>query len=696
VVGDNQFGGQDFDQRIAAALADRLRAQGMPVPQTEVARRRLQVAAEHLKISLSWQAEAGYTLLGFAGDADARLELSRAELAEILAEPLGQLRQTCAGLRQALHGQPQYLVAVGGPMLSPLVTDVVEEAFAIRRTQLRDPRTAVACGAALQAAMLDGKLEERVLLDVTPLPLGILSVDQADQRRKAFSVLIERNTHIPVDRSEVYTTLEDNQSAVDIEIYNGQLDPGSKIGQFRLDGIPPARAGVPKITVTFSIDASCVLRVTARDQGTGRSKSILVTDTTLLSPGERDEMARRYQRQRELDELRQRLPRLIDEAAAGGGEASWREFRGRLAAHRPSRAPLEPETARALHEMFNEAHELEVELRLVQGPLRDLAVNAEQFLQRPARDADLAEGQHLERELREHLSRMRPLLKRLATWNALLVRLAVAGGDPLSRFRNYHDAGEYARALRALSELRSPLARTDDIRRHLHCLAEVGDADGYRDVLAANAALLGAVITEPGGPESLARHVSAAMVRVTAAAGPGPGSGFLISPRLVVTNRHWLVSQGGEPADAARIEIGLADGPAVAERVFLPGAPHTDVAVLRLPAAATAAPLRLGYPGLVRIGDPVWAAAPARGGPAHLAGGLVEGFEVFAEQDLRLFRTGLRLGPGSSGGPLLNGLGEVVGVLTIGARAADAVVDGAFALTVDALRLPLDQAGFAR
>jgi len=98
----------------------------------------------------------------------------------------------------------------------------------------------------------------------------------------------------------------------------------------------------------------------------------------------------------------------------------------------------------------------------------------------------------------------------------------------------------------------------------------------------------------------------------------------------------------------------------------------------------------------VRIGDPVWAVAPARGGPADLVSGLVEGFEVFAEQDLRLFRTGLRLGPGSSGAPLLNGLGEVVGVLTIGARAADAVVDGAFALTVDALSLLLDQAGFAR
>jgi molecular chaperone DnaK len=132
------------------------------------------------------------------------------------------------------------------------------------------------------------------------------------------------------------------------------------------------------------------------------------------------------------------------------------------------------------------------------------------------------------------------------------------------------------------------------------------------------------------------------------------------------------------------------------ERIFLPDAPHTDVAVLRLAAAADAAPLRLGYPDLVRIGDPVWAAAPAPpgGGPAGLVSGLVEKFETFPEQGLRLFRTGLLLEPRCSGGPLLNDLGEVIGVLTIGQRTAAAASDGAFALTVDALNPLLAQAGF--
>jgi molecular chaperone DnaK len=439
-----------------------------------------------------------------------------------------------------------------------------------------------------------------------------------------------------------------------------------------------------------------VLKVTARDKGTGRSKSILVTDTTLLSPGERDEMTRRYQRQRELEDLRQRLPGLIAAATGEDGEASWREFRDRLAAHRPSRAPLAAEAERMLAEMFNEANEVEVELRLAQGPLRDLAANATQFLERAGGADALTEGQHLERELRGHLNRLRPLLQRLERWNALLVRLATTGADPLSRFRNYHEAGEHARALRALAALPGGLDRPDDVRRHLHCLAEVGDAEGYRSVLTANAGLLGAVAADPGRPELLARRVASATVRVTVTpAGRVEGSGFLISDRLVVTSRHLLADPAGRrPAavDAGQVSVGLAAGPAAVERIFLPDAPHTDVAVLRLAAAADAAPLHLGYPDLVRIGDPVRAApAPAGGG---LVSGLVERFETFPEQGLRLFRTGLQLEPRCSGGPLLNDLGEVIGVLTIGQRTAAAASDGAFALTVDALNPLLAQAGF--
>lgn len=699
VTGDNKFGGRDFDDRVAAALASKLAAQGIGVPQDAVAARRMEIAAEHLKVSLSAQSQASYTLLGFADQASVQLELSRAELAQILADPLARLRQTCAGLADSLQQGPDHLILVGGPMLSPLVTEVIEDVFGLRRTQVPDPRAAVARGAALQAAMLDGRLEAPVLLDVTPLPLGIRSVAERDREHRVFSMIIDKNTRIPVQKQEIYTTIEDNQTAVDIEIFNGELDDELKIGEFRLDGIAPAPAGIPQIEVTFSIDASCVLTVRALDKGTGRSKSIVVTDTTLLSPAERDEMTRRYQLQREREQVRQRVGELVDEAGLDDGEASWREFRGRLDSYRPSGGPLPPQDEEQLLEMYREAGSVEVELALVQGPLRDLAATARAYLDQPEQPDDLERGRHLERELSQRVDRLARLLARLAGWNALLVRLALSGGDVLGRFRERYQAGEYAAALRALAELAAgPELAAEDLQRHLHCLAETGDAGRYREVLAAGAGLLGVAIPDPERLSAFGEQVGPALVRVgvaLAGGGRAEGTGFLVSDRLVVTSAHLLAgTERGAAVDADQVEAALTGGRAQVDRIFRPRSGHTDLALLRLSGPASAPPLRLGYPDLVRIGDRVRAAAPgADGGPVVLAGGLVDRFETFPEQDLRLFRTGLRLEPRCSGAPLLNELGEVVGVLAIRDGAAG---QGAFAVTADALGPLLSQAGFAR
>jgi molecular chaperone DnaK len=695
VTGDNKFGGRDFDDRVAAALASKLVAQGIQVPRDDVAARRMEIAAEHLKVSLSAQTQASYTLLGFADRASVQLELSRAELAQILAEPLARLGQICAGLADSLPEPPDHLVLVGGPMLSPLVTEVIEGVFGLRRTQVPDPRAAVARGAALQAAMLDGRLEAPVLLDVTPLPLGIRSVAEGDREHRVFSMIIDKNTR----KQEIYTTVEDSQTAVDIEIFNGELDDELKIGEFRLDGIAPAPAGTPQIEVTFSIDTSCVLTVRALDKGTGRSRSIVVTDTTLLSPAERDEMTRRYQLQRERERVRQRVAELIDEAGLDDGAASWREFRGRLDAHRPTGGPLLAQDEEQLLEMYREASSVEVELALVQGPLRDLAATARAYLDRPEQPDDLEQGRHLERELSQRLDRLARLLARLAGWNALLVRLALSGGDPLGRFRERYQAGEHTAALRALAELAAgPELAAEDLQRQLHCLAETGDAVRYRDVLVAGAGLLGVAIPDPERLSAFSELLGPALVRVgvaLAGGGRAEGTGFLVSDRLVVTSAHLLAgTERGAAVDADQVEAALAGGRAEVDRIFLPRSAHTDLALLRLSEPASAPPLRLGYPDLVRIGDRVRAAAPgADGGPAVLAGGLVDRFERFPEQDLRLFRTGLRLEPRCSGAPLLNELGEVVGVLAIRDGAAG---QGAFAVTADALGPLLSQAGFAR
>lgn len=711
VSGDTAYGGDDFDTVIGQALVRRLEQRGTPVPRTGTARRRLDVAAEYLKIVLSSQEHADYSLLSFADDRDVRLELDTTELARLLAEPLRTLREACTRFRTSLGAQPEHLVLVGGPMLSPLVREVIEDAFGLRRTTLPDPRSAVARGAALQAAALDGRIEDVLLLDVTPLALGIRVREDAGSEE--FSELIGANTRIPVAEHKTYTTTEDGQTEVRIEIFNAGLTPRAKIGQFRLAGIPPAPKGVPEIEVTFSIDASCVLDVTARDTGTGRSNSVRISDTTLLPPGEREAMARRREEQVDTQKLRRRLRELADEAEGADTRTPWREFQDRLAAHRPASAPPDAATQRTLTEIFNDSAALEADLTAARGPLGDLTAKARAYLGRAGAEQDPSEGRHLARELRDHLDRLAPQLARLTRWNTVLDAVAGAETDPLLRFRNLHDTGAYARALAWLDEETVPLRWAEDVGRRLHCLAEVGDTAGYRDVLFAGADLLRVPLLDPDRPEPFWAHARSALVRVgvlgarhrddgdrAGPAGPAgggdgpPGTGFLISDRLVVTNRHWLVEPGEGRAvvDPGRITVGLETGTVPVRRIHHPPAAYTDLLVLRLNRPVDAPALRLGHGVLVRIGDQVWAVGnvPGTAEPTGPRPGLVDGFESFPEQDLRLYRTGLRLAPPCSGGPLLNAFGEVIGVLALGGGAGG----GAFALSVDALAPLLASAGF--
>lgn len=649
VLGDNHYGGRDFDDVIVGALRERLRRDGIEAPDS--AKRRLEVAAEYLKISLSAQQEAEYLLRDLVGGRDVTLRLTRAELAGILKEPLETLRRTCATFVKELAGTPDHLVLVGGPMLSPLVQQTVESVVGLKRTVLRDPRTAVATGAALQAAVLDGKLREVVLLDVVPLALGVRVLDP-ERDLDEFSELIARNASIPTQQRRVYSTTRDNQDAVDIEIYNGSLDAAARVGQFRLGDLPPAKAGVPQIEVRFAIDASCVLEVTAQDLGSGNSRSIRVTDTTLLSPAEIRDMAERRERQTVLEELRREIADLIDDDAPAGAEATLRQFRIRLAGHRAA-PPADPDARRELAAIVAEADTGDRELTEVVAVLRDLMVNARGFLRGSETAEALAQGRHLVRELRDGLDRLQSRLARVDRWSATLTRLAMTGPAPLDRFRQQHDTGDFAAALRTLAGVAEPLG-PDDLRRKLRCLAEAGDADEYRATLAA----LG--VTPPGDLRAHARALAVALTVTRSDGTQVHGTGFAVTDTLVATNRHWIV-------DGTVTVDGIP-----ARRAALPDNPRVDLALLRAERPTGRPTPRLGHARLLHVGDRV--AGP--GGES-----VVDGFESFPDVGLRLIRTGLPASPEGSGGPVVNDAGEVVGVLAVG----DSDTGGAFAITVDAL-----------
>ena len=703
VSGDSTYGGRDFDQVIARHLASKLAADGVQVPGTRLRRLQLEAAAEQLKILLSAQEYAEEVRHGIAPDQPVQLRLSRAELTEILQQPLARLRAVCTEFMRLLGPSAAevkrsgHLVLVGRPMRSPIVAEAVQDAVWIPRRHVADPHTAVAFGACLQAAVLGRELTDEVLLvDVTPLGLGIQT------EGGTFAKLIERTTPIPTRRSDIFTTVADNQRNVDIQIYQGEqaaVAGNEKIGRFALDEIPPAPKGVPQIEVAFEIDASCVLTVTARDLGTGRTRSVRLADSTLLSPAEVTRMTNSYRSQRDRDERRidqerQRaeaewaratLRELVAEAAGLTGDAIWRVFSRRLAAYRP--APRGSADA-AVAEIFRSAGAMEVDLELAQRPVREVIGWAtDQLAADPGDDpaADVARCQHLVHELSGHLEALRPLARTVDGWTDMLADLTAA--DPVERFREQHAEGRYADAVATLDAAGVSLTEPGDLDRQLHCLAELGRAERYRSVLAHSAARLPERLFEPTGT---AATTVPGLVTVTVRppeGEPAIGSGFTVLDRFVVTSRTLLSrdAAAGTLAEAGQVTIGLAGSGARPARRILVAEQPAEIALIELTEPVGTPPVRLGWPALSRIGDPVWVLVPrpdggTGDGPQQ---GVIDSLETTGPER-RLSLTGIDPPPGCVGAPVFDEGGEVVAVLA--GPAADGAAPACQAVAIDALR----------
>ncbi len=322
--GDTRLGGTDMDQRLIDALAERFQmASGIDLRQDAKAAARLRDAAEIAKIELSTSTSTHLSLpyIAAAGGEPKHLEmdLGRSELERIVRPVI----ERCRGpVEQALADagvKPpdiDRIVFVGGPTRMPAVRGFFEELFGRRAEMGIDPMECVAAGAAIQAGVLAGEagLGEIVLVDVTPLTLGVETLGGVA------TALIARNTPIPVKKSEVFTTAADMQTSVTVHVFQGERPMASdnvSLGEFNLDGLAPAPRGVPKIEVTFDIDASGILDVTARDTATGRTQSIRITGSTRLSEAEKERMVREAEKYAEADRKRREdADRLNDADAA--------------------------------------------------------------------------------------------------------------------------------------------------------------------------------------------------------------------------------------------------------------------------------------------------------------------------------------------------------------------------------------------
>jgi molecular chaperone DnaK len=295
--GDTFLGGEDFDQRIIDYLADEFKKdQGIDLRKDRMALQRLKEGAEKAKCELSSSMETDINLPFITADQQGpkhlNIKLTRSKLEALCGDLIDRTEGPC---RQALKdsglsaGDIHEVILVGGMTRMPAVQERVKKIFGKEPHRGVNPDEVVAVGAAIQGAVLTGEVKDVLLLDVTPLSLGIETLGNI------FTKLIERNTTIPTKKSQVFSTAQDNQTAVSIRVFQGEREMASNnklLGQFDLVGIPTAPRGMPQIEVTFDIDANGIVHVAAKDLGTGKEQSIRITASSGLSEDEIKQMVR--------------------------------------------------------------------------------------------------------------------------------------------------------------------------------------------------------------------------------------------------------------------------------------------------------------------------------------------------------------------------------------------------------------------
>ncbi|NCO69501.1 MAG: molecular chaperone DnaK, partial [Acidobacteria bacterium] len=311
-AGDTFLGGEDFDARIIEFLLEKFQTEnGIDLRGDCMAMQRLKEAAESAKCELSTAQVANISLPFIATDANQALHLNHALSRDQLEGLVGDLvTSTLEPCRNALDaaglspGQIDQVILVGGQTRMPMVARAVAEFFGREPSREINPDEVVAVGAAIQGGIIQGEIKDLVLLDVTPLSLGI------ETRGGLFTKLIERNSTIPTRKSQIFTTVADNQRSVEIMVRQGERDIAAEnklLGKFELIGIPPAPRGVPQIEVTFAIDSNGIVQVSAKDLATGKEQSIQVNPAGGLSKDEIDRMISEADRFRKEDTQRKEI-----------------------------------------------------------------------------------------------------------------------------------------------------------------------------------------------------------------------------------------------------------------------------------------------------------------------------------------------------------------------------------------------------
>jgi molecular chaperone DnaK len=359
--GDTHLGGDDWDEALINYIADQFkREQGVDLRKDQMALQRLKEAAEKAKKDLSFQAQADINLPFITADQNGPKHLTMTITGSQFEQITDHLFERCRGpVLKALQDaklkatEIDEVVLVGGSTRMPRVQQIVKEIFNKEPHKGVNPDEVVAVGAAIQGAVLTGDVKGVLLLDVTPLSLGL------ETKGGVFTKLVERNTTIPTEKKETFTTAEDNQTAVTIKVYQGERPMAADnrvLGEFNLEGIPPAPMGVPQVEVSFNIDANGILQVSAKDKGTGKAQTIKIESSGGLTKEQIEKMQRDAQahaaedkQRRELAEARNaaeqrvyQLEKLMNENASRLSESDTSAVRAAIAKVNQAKAGNDP------------------------------------------------------------------------------------------------------------------------------------------------------------------------------------------------------------------------------------------------------------------------------------------------------------------------------------------------------------------
>lgn len=693
IQGDNTLGGADLDEILYAYFLEFIKTEtGQEITGDRQAVTRLRQACEELKIQLSSSSTWTIDLPQLVSNRTIQLTLTREELERLALPWLNRIRATC----QKVTHKPSRILLIGGGGMMPAVHRCIREIFRVEPSSDVDSLTAVARGAAMQAAMLTGDIQGILLLDAVPFSLGIKC--QTAPGKLKFDPVISKHTSIPTAKTQRYSTVEDNQTIVRIEVFQGEsqiAEENFKIGQFILQGIPLARAGVPQIDVTFDIDANCLLTVTARDTGTGNQCSITIADSHLLTPAQADSLQARFRDSQtyqanltRLEKLAAELRTILQETEKTNILELSTRFKERLRYYESRRVWYLPTPAdnNLLFEIYHNREELETRARLTLDQWGSLSRSVDSWLEsygsldwRSAAAEEqvqqlLDESDRVHRRILETVAEVADIAVIYRRWLNVIENLPVnPEGNAEELAQHFLNLKQYSEAATYFHKINAPLS-LHQVELCLEILARSRQRDAYTALLRENAQMLRVHSPDFESLNHSVRIYSSSVVWVQVNLGgfAASGSGFFISPNQIATNRHVLIDEStGKCVLPEAVAVITKQGVLQVAVIRLPTWGADDVAILRLlPESASITPLRLGFSELIEVGERIMTI----GFPAPDSSGFEEnlycntGLINRIRQDQfcteRVLEISIQLQGGISGAPILNQLGEVIGLST--------------------------------